>query len=379
MDLRKLVVATVRWKRLALIFVVVVAVAGGVIGAYAFPQLKSIFAPYPGRLYPPPAEYELIDVYFNQTGEARALYFYSGTIEARKLEIKIDSFSKELNLLTLNNKTIVAPYSWQVTYGKVEGRPAGFRFWIIAPNKPGEYEVNLRFIVSNSWLSSREYLQKLRVRVLPMPLKPKPEEILTITLDKEIYGEGDTMTITIQNISNETIWFINAMYNLVFERFDHAFSDWVFHAAPIAAQVMTPLQPGEGAQVTWKLDAETFPSGLYRIVILGVYAEFNVIEVQLSKAELETIVIGFLKTTDVADGGWDGTVEIKEIYDHKLGGKVVVVEYTTANAIHPHFAAEAIEHHTAVITIDENREVVSAFCIWGSFHDSKVWDLINQK
>ena len=94
---------------------------------------------------------------------------------------------------------------------------------------------------------------------------------------------------------------------------------------------------------------------------------------------LETIVIEFLKTTDVADGGWDGTVKIKEIYDHKLGGEVVVVEYGTANAIHPHFMAEAIENHTAVITINEKGEVVSAFCVWGNFHDNKIWDLINQK
>jgi hypothetical protein len=94
---------------------------------------------------------------------------------------------------------------------------------------------------------------------------------------------------------------------------------------------------------------------------------------------LETVVVEFLKTTDVADGGWDGTVEIKEIYDHQMGGKVVVLGYTTANAIHPHFMAEAIEHHTAVITINEKEEVVSAFCVWGSFHDNRIWDLINQK
>lgn len=364
---------------MSLLYVVVFAVAGVVMIAYAFPQLKLIFMPHPWSLYPPPARYELIDVYFNQTDEARALYFYSGTIEAKKLEVKIDSFSEELTLLTLNNETITAPYSWQMTYGKVEGRPTDFRFWIIAPNKPGEYEVNLRFVVSNSWLSSREYPQKLRVRVLPMPHKPKPEEILAITLDKEIYSQGDTMTITIQNISNETVWFTNAVYNLVFERFDDAFSDWVFHTAPIAAQVMTPLEPGGNAQVTWKLEVETFPSGLYRIDILGVNVEFNVIQVQLSEAELETIIIEFLKTTDVADGGWNGTVKIKEIYDHKLGGEVAVVEYTTANAIHPHFMAEAIEHHTAVITIDEKGKVASAFCVWGSFHDNKIWDLINQK
>ncbi len=51
---------------------------------------------------------------------------------------------------------------------------------------------------------------------------------------------------------------------------------------------------------------------------------------------LEMIVTEFLKTTDVADGEWDGTVEIKEVYDHKLGGEVVVVGYTTVNAVHPH-------------------------------------------
>ena len=40
------------------------------------------------------------------------------------------------------------------------------------------------------------------------------------------------------------------------------------------------------------------------------------------QAELGSIVIEFLKTTDVPNGRWDGTVEVKEIYDHKLGGKV---------------------------------------------------------
>lgn len=95
---------------------------------------------------------------------------------------------------------------------------------------------------------------------------------------------------------------------------------------------------------------------------------------------LESTVIEFLKTTDVANGGWDGTVEITEVYNHKLGGKVVVVNYTTMNAVHPYFMCEAIEHHTAVITINEKGEVVSAFCVWGNFHESgKIWDLVNQR
>jgi len=105
----------------------------------------------------------------------------------------------------------------------------------------------------------------------------------------------------------------------------------------------------------------------------------DVEKVEPSVTELETVVAEFLKTTDVANVLWDDTVEIIEIYDHKLGGKVVVVNYTTMNAVHPHFMCEAIEHHTAVITINEKGEVVSAFCVWGSFHDGKIWDLVNQR
>lgn len=100
---------------------------------------------------------------------------------------------------------------------------------------------------------------------------------------------------------------------------------------------------------------------------------------ELSQAELENIVIEFLKTTDVPNSGWDGTVEVMQIYDHKLGGKVIVVKYTTANAGHPDFFLEAIEHHIAVITFNIKGEVVSAFCVWGSFHDDKIWDLLNQR
>lgn len=251
------------------------------ISAYAVPQLKSIFEPHPWSLYPPPAEYELIDVYFNQTSEARTLYSYYGIVEARKLEVKIDSFSKELTLLTPNNETITALYSWHVTYRKVEGRPVAWEFWIIAPNKSGEYEINLRFIVSNSWLSSREYSQKLRVRVAPILYKPKPEEVLTVTLDKERYGEGDTMTIIIQNISNETQWFGNAAYDVCFERFNGV--DWEFYDSIPGAEVITCLKPEETGQVTWKLGGHTdspFPAGQYRVWVHGVYAEFEVIEVQ---------------------------------------------------------------------------------------------------
>ena len=110
------------------------------------------------------------------------------------------------------------------------------------------------------------------------------------------------------------------------------------------------------------------------LVIDAPSFSLDVEKVEPSATELETIVIEFLKTTDVPNGVWDCTVEITEVYDHKLGGKVIVVNYGTANTGHPHFMCEAIEHHTAVITLNEKGEVVSAFCVHG-----EIWDLINQK
>ena len=98
----------------------------------------------------------------------------------------------------------------------------------------------------------------------------------------------------------------------------------------------------------------------------------------VSQTELEQQVVEFLKTTDVKNV-WDGTVEITESYDHKTGGKVVIVQYTTTSGGHPHFAIEIIEDHRAVITLNESGEVKSAFCVHGSLQDGKIWDLINQR
>jgi len=99
----------------------------------------------------------------------------------------------------------------------------------------------------------------------------------------------------------------------------------------------------------------------------------------VSQTELEQQVTQFLKTTDVKNVVWDGTVEIREFYDHKTGGRVVIVDYTTTSGGHPHFALEFIEDHRAVITFNESGEVTSAFCVHGSLRDGKIWDLVNQR
>lgn len=98
----------------------------------------------------------------------------------------------------------------------------------------------------------------------------------------------------------------------------------------------------------------------------------------VNATELEEQVIEFLETTDVKNV-WDGMLEIKEVYEHKTGGTVAIVEYTTWSGGHPNFALEFIEHHTAVITLSESGEVTSAFCVHGNLQDGRIWDLINQR
>jgi len=104
----------------------------------------------------------------------------------------------------------------------------------------------------------------------------------------------------------------------------------------------------------------------------------DVEEIEPTIDALKTILTEFLNTTDVSKGGLYN-VEILEVYEHKLGGQVAVVNYTTVNAGHPHFMCEAIEHHTAMITLNDNGHVISAFCVWGSFHDGRIWDLLNKR
>lgn len=94
-----------------------------------------------------------------------------------------------------------------------------------------------------------------------------------------------------------------------------------------------------------------------------------------NEAKLKRIVVDFLKTTDVPRGGWNESVSIQEVYDHKLGGKTLLVEYETWNMGHPEFICEVLEKHIAILTINGKGHVVSAFCI----HGSRIWDLINQR
>jgi hypothetical protein len=216
-----------------------------------------------------------------------------------------------------------------------------------------------------------------------------PSDVFILKTDKVSYARGEGVEMTFTNGGDETVYF-RRMPPFIIKN-----QQGVVVAPALLLDVILWLLPGGSFSWTWDqlnrfLDPPSLvPAGNYTVtvevynstwgLIATLSTNFEIWEIELSQAELEKIVIKFLKTTDVPNGGWDGTVEITEVYDHEMGGKVVVVNYTTANAVHPHFMCEAIEHHTAVITIDEKGEVVSAFCVWGSLHDGRIWDLLNQR
>jgi hypothetical protein len=311
--------------------------------------------------------------YLNEKCNCHSLIYTSWS--AKRFRVTIEGFSEELQVLDRNKTVEAVPYVLQE--GNLpEERCIWLGFTVVMPNQTGIYEVNLS-IKLYSWLFSREYSWKY---MLTADLfVPKSEESLSITIDKEKYCQGDTMNITIENVSNGTVWFTDTACNLFFETFTG--EHWEFYDAMVGDLAMTPLEPNETKKFAWKLGypGRQYQAGRYRVGTKGVYAEFEVIEVELIEAELEKIVVEFLKTTDVPNGVWDGTVEVVEVYDHRLGGKVVVVEYTTAYGGHLGFFLEAFEHHVAVIALNMRGEVVSAFCVWGSFHDGKIWDLVNQR
>ena len=188
----------------------------------------------------------------------------------------IESFSEELHVLDGDKRVEATPPLLQK--GNLpDERCIWLSFTVIMPNQTGTYEIDLRIRLFGL-LFSREYKWMYTFKVEPFIPKPPPEAYLIITLDKEIYSQVEIMNITIKNISNETIWFTDTAYNLFFERFNGV--DWEFHTSIVGCLAMTPLEPGETAQLTWALDVplQPFPLGRYRVGTHGVYAEFEVID-----------------------------------------------------------------------------------------------------
>lgn len=313
------------------------------------------------------------------TSDTRVFQMYTGNV--KNFDIVVESFSDELQLMSLSGEPVEkAPCSLFPTTWDREAQFVVWGFKVTTPPSilPGEYSISLAIKVSNNFFS-KEYIYIIRVVVEPLKEVLPLKSGLKITLDKETYFQGETMQITIKNILNETIWFTDTACNLYFERFNGAC--WEFYDAMIGGAAMTPLQPNQTRQFTWKLGygGLPYPSGRYRVGTKGVYAEFEILEAESSLKELKNILIKFLNTTTDVHKDLLCNIEILEVYNNKLGGQIIVINYTTLCAGHPHFMCEAIEHHTAIITLNNEGEAVSAFCVWGGFHDGKTWDLVNQR
>jgi len=114
--------------------------------------------------------------------------------------------------------------------------------------------------------------------------KPPPQTVLlllTVETDKAIYHQGDSITVAIQNELNETITFSDSSYGLFFEKWNGA--SWEFYTWVSALEIITTLNPGERAEIVYKLGGQPdrpFPHGKYRVVSVGwAYHDGQIIQV----------------------------------------------------------------------------------------------------
>lgn len=228
-------------------------------------------------------------------------YLITTSWSAERFRVVIESFSEGLQVLDRNNRVETAPYVLQegrtekvavCGVGMVEPpkeRLGRFSFAVIMPDQAGRYELDLSITLYDR-LVHKEYKLKYAFNVQLLRPKQPPEAYLAITLDKETYRQGDVMTITIENTSNETVeWWVDAI-----ERYNG--DDWEFHDVVGATiEDYAPLEPGETKHLTWKLDAtprypnRPYTPGRYRVFTRHypstvefphflVYVEFEVIE-----------------------------------------------------------------------------------------------------
>jgi len=99
------------------------------------------------------------------------------------------------------------------------------------------------------------------------------ENYLTISTDRKIYSPGDTMKITIKNISDNSIWFGGLYYDLVFEMWDG--TTWQHLESIRQPAAVTGLQPGQEGHVTHRTKLYSYPGeeyapGKYRVGTAGL-------------------------------------------------------------------------------------------------------------
>ena len=132
----------------------------------------------------------------------------------------------------------------------------------------GKYRVvSIGEISQRGQTTSVEAYTEFNVTVRPSP--PASLLLLEVTTDKAVYHEGDNITITIKNTSNQTVTFASTAYGVVFEKWVE--DRWVFHSAVAGVEVIVSLEPDQTHQITVKLsnNDQPFTSGEYRVLSSG--------------------------------------------------------------------------------------------------------------
>jgi hypothetical protein len=270
---------------LSLIAILGVSVVGGLVLAGPF-RLEPRITYIDGlSVDPDKTEFTFYDqAYLNETREYLYLIY---PYQTNRYQVVLESLSEGLQVLDRRNpldpKTVQsAPYI--LSEGKI---PEEGCFWlgltVIMPNQIGTYELDLSVRLSALFFS-REYKWSYTFEVVHPPPEKPFENCLVMALDKETYYQGDNITVTIENILNESIGFIDC--KIVFEKFDGV--DWEFYDSVSIPLEKTYLEPGEIGQFTLALIDymnHPFPAGQYRVGIIrywgdeidGIYVEFEVI------------------------------------------------------------------------------------------------------
>jgi len=103
------------------------------------------------------------------------------------------------------------------------------------------------------------------------------ENYLTISMDRKIYSPGDTMNITIKNISDNRLYFSGLYYDLFFEKWDG--TTWQHYQSIRQPMAITSLQPGEEEHHTHELSlysGEEYALGRYRVGTAGIFSLVNI-------------------------------------------------------------------------------------------------------
>jgi len=93
----------------------------------------------------------------------------------------------------------------------------------------------------------------LSASLLALRLSPELQNLspLEVTLDKEIYNFGDNITITVKNVSENTVTFGSTAYGVYFEKWEN--ETWTFYVGVAAEEMLVGLQPGENHQIKYYL------------------------------------------------------------------------------------------------------------------------------